>query len=546
MLPFRRSDEHQVGRVRKPNGAGEKGRMKWSDLSLRKKLGMLVATCTAGLVTYGIQSCRAVAEVKVNGPVYEEVIAMKDLIADVLPPPAYVVDANLRVHQLALGTNADGLAAGKQGLAQLQHEYEECQRRWTEKLTDPATRKALLNDSREPGTRFFALVREQFLPALERGDNAAAMELLRGPIAAAFDTHRLAVNEVVELASRQARAVETKADQIVASATSTVFGLGLGLVTLALGVGWVVARSVTRPIAVVLERSQAIAGGDLTGQMLPVLGRDETGQLVAAVNAMQVSLCEIVGDVKSGARQIDQGANGISTSSMSVATGASEQAASLRNISLAIEHVATSTTANAESSDRAKAIAEDATDRVSRLQGDMRSMSEAMTAIRQSSEEVSKIIQAIDGIAFQTNLLALNAAVEAARAGEAGRGFAVVAEEVRALALRSAEAARSTHAMTAEAMARTRVGDQIATQVTASLDGVAAATRQVDEIVADIARSSREQAIGIKDINQGIGDLDLVTTQNAANSEELASSAQETAAQATCLRDLVMRFRTAD
>jgi len=85
----------------------------------------------------------------------------------------------------------------------------------------------------------------------------------------------------------------------------------------------------------------------------------------------------------------------------------------------------------------------------------------AMSAIEQSAQEISQIIELIDGVAFQTNLLALNAGVEAARAGEAGRGFAVVATEVRALAQRTAEAAKDVRALISTSASQVAAGVEL-------------------------------------------------------------------------------------
>jgi len=166
-------------------------------------------------------------------------------------------------------------------------------------------------------------------------------------------------------------------------------------------------------------------------------------------------------------------------------------------------------------------------------------MSQAMQALKDSSNDIAKIIRAIDEIAFQTNILALNAAVEAARAGEAGMGFAVVADEVRNLAQRSAQAAKETAAKIDGAITSTAQGVQISAKVADTLGEIVAKVRQVDDLVSEVASASKEQTTGIVQINAAVGQMDKVTQSNAASAEECAAAAEELNAQAATMKQAV-------
>lgn len=259
----------------------------------------------------------------------------------------------------------------------------------------------------------------------------------------------------------------------------------------------------------------------VVGETVPAcLIADKIARFVKIQSAVTQQLGEIARGVNDSSRQL-------ATSSETLADGAGRQAASVEETGASMEETARMTTLNAANAHTARNLAVETRSAAETGVSDMREMMIAMDAIKEASDNISKIVKSIDEIAFQTNILALNAAVEAARAGEAGAGFAVVADEVRNLAQRSALAARETSDKIADSMSKSHRGLQISAKVSGSLDQIVDKARQVEALVAEIAQASKEQSQGVEHINVAISEIGQVTQSNAANAEECASAAQE-------------------
>ncbi len=501
-------------------------------LALSRRLAALIAIFALGFLIYGFWSFKTLDEFKVNGPVYDRIVQGKDLVADILPPPEYIIESYLVVFQLMAVTEQVEQQQLIARLKVLRDDYDVRHAYWAKAGLESDIAEVLLKRAHAPALAFYEITFKQYIPAV-LSNEPVAMAAALDAMKRSYDAHRLAINDAVAIVNLRSAAVEANASERIASATVWLslilaLSLGIGIVGVIL-----VSKSITGPLQHALEQARIVAAGDLTSHITTTFD-DEPGQLLQALKTMNESLSATVGRVRFGTDMIATAAREIAAGNLDLSARTEAQAGALEETASAMQQLTSTVKQNAENARTANQLV-GSTSEVAIQGGQMVGrVVQTMGSIKDSSRKMADIIGVIESIAFQTNILALNAAVEAARAGEQGRGFAVVATEVRNLAQRSAGAAKEIRILIGDSVDQVDAGSKLVDDAGATMEQIVASVKQVAGIMGDIAKASHEQSDGIQQVNQAITQMDEVTQQNAALVEQAsaatASMEQQTAA----------------
>ncbi|VXA88791.1 Methyl-accepting chemotaxis protein [Aeromonas veronii] len=462
-------------------------------------LGIMVIITLISISFFGLYSVRSAADQMGQG---------KDVVADILPPPLYLIESQLQVYTL-LHAKPEEREALLQTLARLQQEFESRNRFWQESSLNEPLRELLLGEQKVQGELFWQLLNDKFVPAIKAGDLAQA-----GAIAARLHTlynaHRLGVDATV------IRGNEYAAEQMAHLANTTRLCYGLLLCAALLGAGLIfwLGRPTQQRLLAAGKATAAIAEGELNRPM-PEPGLDAIGELIRQIGAMRDQLATLVESLQRSASTLDDRATSLTAMAQRHTDDSQAQVGAAHHIEQAIEQLTHSieqagsqlhqvgeqTLQSAERAQEATLAIHTMEQVIGEQVTGVKQVSHTISDLAGLSQQIAGLAGAIHDIAEQTNLLALNAAIEAARAGEQGRGFAVVADEVRSLATRTGSATTEINTIIGKIQdVSLRAASEMDTEL-ARVEQAVTHTMTARQSVARIAQSCEE-------INQRIAQVD--------------------------------------
>jgi methyl-accepting chemotaxis protein len=274
-------------------------------LTIKMRFAIILSILVIGFLLFGFSTLKAMSTLNVNGPIYQRIVQGKDIIADVLPPPEYIIESYLVTLQLTQTADPAEISALATRLRALKAEYQSRHRYWLGQALETELDTPLLQDSYRAAEDFYNEADRHFLPAIQSGDRNEAQASLQ-KMRHAYEQHRTAIDKVVQLATARNASDEAQAQETIYGYKIFLTGIFLFSVAIAVVFTLLISRGIIRSLKTAQKVAGAIANGDLS-TTIDVDQKDEIGDLLRSMKAMQDSINFFVAGLDDMAQKHSQG-----------------------------------------------------------------------------------------------------------------------------------------------------------------------------------------------------------------------------------------------
>jgi methyl-accepting chemotaxis protein len=469
-----------------PNDSKVEGKPKRT-IRLRVQIGALLGVFVIAFAVFAGNAYFALEKVKVQGAIYKNIVNGKDLIADILPPPLYILESYLVAYQAIGESSAEAIKGWEENIKIRQSEYDARIAVWESVLPASPMKELLMAESQTTAREFFKLETEGLFPLIRNGKRQEALAFADGPLHKVYGEHRAAIDKIVTMANEAAVSNENAAGVALKAVWKHSIILAGGLFALCLGLGILLFRNINKSV----RNSTTIFG-----------------RVVSSISGSSEKLGSVSQTMASAATE--------TSSQATLVAGAAEQVSrNVQNVAAAAEQMSGSIKEIDRSVEEATRIVQDAV-------GIANTTNLLVNQLGKGGNEIGEVLKVITNIAEQTNLLALNATIEAARAGDAGKGFAVVATEVKELAKETAKA-------TEEIGRKIQAMQNTTTETVEAIGKISAIISQIHSIQDTVTLAVKEQRLTTENISQSVAEVAQGSSEIARNITGVAEAADSAA-----------------
>ena len=465
-----------------------------------------------GLGATNLMWISMVGTIQVNGPLYKQIVQGKDLVADYLPPPLYVVEAYLVALRLGDETGPKR-EEHLLKLRVLRQEYDTRYQFWQKDLGPGDMRDKLIKDAYTMGLEFFRLVERDFASGTSKKLPAEAI--------IAYEKHREVVDELVKQANARVGVDEALVMSTASWWTTVQIIFNLSLLVVLGAIAWYIALGIQKVVK-------------------------SSSELVGQVKMSAIRINATTAEIASAAAEQDATVQTFNSSFNEIAAAVKQISATSKELARTIEAVGHQGRETAR-------LARDGRENLGSMESSMASLSEAtgsistkLGTIREKAGAINVVVTTITKVADQTNLLSINAAIEAEKAGEAGRGFLVVAREIRRLADQTAVATLDIEQMVRHMQQAVSSGvmemDKFSEQVRGGMKQVSTISQQLGQIMVQVQGQEgqfKQLEEGVTQQAEGAQQIDTAISQLGTGMRQVSTTSNEFSSAATHLHDSI-------